>query len=325
MRLLRWVGWSALLLALLMAAAALWYRQASQPLHEGKLAVPGLDSPAKVQRDEQGIPTIVAAGERDAAFALGFVHAQDRLWQMEFNRRLAAGRLAEVLGPSALPTDQFLRTLGVHRVAQKIYQSLDAEHRALADAYVGGVNAYLATRSGPLPPEFLLTRAPAPEPWTPADSVAWSLMMAWDLASYSMRMELRRLRLAQNFTRAEIDDFYPPLPGEAPPAAADYVEMYRLLGALKSGSTNHERTCWPRSRRPASAKAKVWARITGCWPVGARSAASRCSRMIRTLVSPRPRSGTSPHCRLQGWTSSARRCPACRASCWGGTRMSPGA
>ena len=66
MRLLRWVGWSALLLALLMAAAALWYGQASQPLHEGKLTVPGLDSPAKVQRDQQGIPTIVAAGERDA-------------------------------------------------------------------------------------------------------------------------------------------------------------------------------------------------------------------------------------------------------------------
>jgi penicillin amidase len=234
MRLLRWVGWSALLLALLVAAAALWYRQASQPLLEGRLDVPGLASSTKVRRDAQGIPTIVASNERDAAFALGFVHAQDRLWQMEFNRRLAAGRLAEVLGPSALPTDQFLRTLGVHRVAEKIYESLDAEHRALVDAYVGGINAYLATRTGPLPPEFLLTRAPAPEPWDPADSVAWSLMMAWDLASYAMRMELRRLRLAQIFTRAEIDDFYPPLPGEAPPAAADYVEMYRLLGALKS-------------------------------------------------------------------------------------------
>ncbi len=234
MRLLRWMGWSALLLALLMTAAALWYRQSSQPLHEGKLTVPGLDSPVKVRRDEQGIPTIVALSERDAAFALGFVHAQDRLWQIEFNRRLASGRLAEVLGPSALPTDQFLRTLGVHRAAQKIYESLDAEHRALVDAYVGGINAYLTSRTGPLPPEFLLTRAPAPDPWVPADSVAWSLMMAWDLASYSMRMELRRLRLAQTFTRAEIDDFYPPLQGEPPPAVADYVEMYRLLGALKS-------------------------------------------------------------------------------------------
>jgi len=118
MRLLRWLGWSALLLALLLAAAALWYRQASQPLHEGKLVVPWLDSPVKVRRDAQGVPTIVASTERDAAFALGFVHAQDRLWQMEFNRRLAAGRLAEVLGPSALPTDQFLRTLGVSRCAE---------------------------------------------------------------------------------------------------------------------------------------------------------------------------------------------------------------
>ena len=234
MRFLRWLGWGALLLVLLLTAVALWYRQSSQPLHEGKLAVAGLDSSVKIRRDEQGIPTIVASSERDAAFALGLVHAQDRLWQIEFNRRLASGRLAEVLGPSALPTDQFLRTLGVHRAAQKIYESLDAEHRALVDAYVGGINAYLTSRTGPLPPEFLLTRAPAPEPWAPADSVAWSLMMAWDLASYSMRMELRRLRLAQTFTRAEIDDFYPPLQGQTPPAVADYVEMYRLLGARKS-------------------------------------------------------------------------------------------
>jgi penicillin amidase len=161
---------------------------------------------------------------------------------MEFNRRLAAGRLAEVLGASALPTDRFLRTLGVHRAAQRIYASLDDEHRALMDAYVDGVNAWLAVRSGPLPPEFVLTRAPAPEPWTAADSIAWSLMMAWDLASYSMRMELRRLRLAQRFTRAEIDDFYPPLTGEAPPATADYVELYRLLGAHRTAGNANVRT-----------------------------------------------------------------------------------
>lgn len=234
MRTLRIAGYATLLLLIGLVALLLWYRQASRPVHEGTLSVPGLAAPAKVRRDEQGIPAIVAASERDAAFVLGFVHAQDRLWQIEFNRRLAAGRLAEVLGPSALPTDQFLRTLGVHRVAQRIYESLDAEHRALVDAYAGGINAYLTARGGPLPPEFLLTRAPPPEPWTAADSVAWSLMMAWDLASYSMRMELRRLRLAQSFTRAEIDDFYPPLTGEAPAATADYVEMYRVLGALKA-------------------------------------------------------------------------------------------
>ena len=234
MRVVRWIGWGGLTLGLLVFTGLLWYRQASQPIHEGTVRVEGIAGRVDVRRDEQGIPTIVASSEHDANFALGYSHAQDRLWQMEFNRRLAAGRLAEILGASALPTDQFLRTLGVHLAAQRIYDALDAEHRGLIDAYVNGVNAYLATRSGPLPPEFLLTRAPAPAPWTAADSVAWSLMMAWDLASYSMRMELRRLRLAQQFSRAEIDDIYPPLPGEAAPATADYVEIYRLLGALNT-------------------------------------------------------------------------------------------
>ena len=98
-----------------------------------------------------------------------------------------------------------------------------------------GVNAYLSKRGGPLPPEFFLTRAPKPEPWTPADSIGWSLMMAWDLARYSYSRELRRLQLAQRFSVAEINDFYPPYPGDAPPATADYAEMYRLLG-LKAAS-----------------------------------------------------------------------------------------
>jgi penicillin amidase len=124
--------------------------------------------------------------------------------------------------------------LGVYRAAQRIYDSYDAEQRALVDAYVAGVNAFLATRSGPLPPEFLLTGTASPSPWTPADSISWSLMMAWDLSAHGMRMELRRLQLAQTFTRAEIDDSYPPLPGDPPPTEADYVEMYRVIGALRA-------------------------------------------------------------------------------------------
>lgn len=240
MRVKRWLGWMAwlaLAAVVLLAAALLWYRQASQPLHEGTLRVTGLHAPVDIRRDAYGIPTIEAKTERDAYFALGFVHAQDRLWQMEFNRRLAAGRLAEVLGASALPTDQFLRTLGVRRAAQRAYDALDDEHRALIDAYVAGVNAQHAARSGPLPPEFLLTRAAAPEPWTPADCIAWSLMMAWDLASNAMRMELRRLRLAPIFSGAEIADIYLPQSGAAP-GNADFVDMYRLLGLLAPTATS---------------------------------------------------------------------------------------
>ncbi len=236
MRALRPLGFAALLLMVAVLGLLLWYRQVSLPLHEGTLIVHGLDQTARIERDTNGIPNIVGASEHDVSFALGFAQAQDRLWQMEFNRRLAAGRLSEILGRPALATDQFLRTVGVHRTAQRIYEALDADSRALLDAYVAGVNAYMTTRRGPLPPEFLLTGAPAPMPWTAADSVAWSLMMAWDLASYSMRMELRRLRLSQQMTMTEINDFFPPLPDAAAPLTGDYVEIYRLLG-LRNANT----------------------------------------------------------------------------------------
>jgi penicillin amidase len=226
---MRIVGFAAALLLVAALATGLWYRQASQPLHEGVVHVPSLQRPLRIERDANGIPHVVAQSEPDAAFGLGYAHAQDRLWQMEINRRIAAGRLAEVLGPSALDTDKFLRTLGIRRAAEHIHANMDAESRSLAESYAAGVNAFLATRSGPLPPEFLLTRAPAPEPWTVVDSVGWSLIMAWDLARYSHTMELRRLELAQRFTLAELTDIYPPLDGEAP-ETADFVELYRLMG-----------------------------------------------------------------------------------------------
>ena len=235
---MRIAGFLALLVAVALLAFGLWYRQASLPIHEGTYLVSGLQQAVRIDRDEDhGIPNIVAANERDATFALGYVHAQDRLWQMEMNRRIAAGRLAEVLGEPALDTDKFLRTIGIARTAQSIYQNLDAEHRDLLEAYAAGVNAYLSKRGGPLPPEFYLTRAPKPEPWTPADSVGWSLMMAWDLARYSYSRELRRLQLAHRFSVAEINDFYPPYPGDAPPVTADYAEMYRLLGIKATSVT----------------------------------------------------------------------------------------
>lgn len=235
----RWPRRIALFLIALIALAAgglAWYRQASLPVHEGSRSVPGLAAPVSIVRDAHAVPSIRAETEADALFALGYVHAQDRLWQIEFNRRIAQGRLAEILGPGALDTDRFLRTLGVHRAAQSIAANLDAETRALLDAYAAGVNAYLTTRTEALPPEFVLARAPAPEPWTAADSIAWSLMMAWDL-SRSYLNELARLRLAAKLTRAEIDEFRPPYPGDAPLPVADYVELYRVLGLAHGGAT----------------------------------------------------------------------------------------
>ncbi|HEY8609505.1 MAG TPA: penicillin acylase family protein [Noviherbaspirillum sp.] len=217
-----------LAVALAAAAALLWYRAASQPQVDGRMTVAGLRGPVEIVRDAEGIPHIYAGSTEDAWHALGFVHAQDRLWQLEMNRRIAAGRMAEILGPNAVDADRFLRTLGVRRNAERILGKLAPETRAALDAYTRGVNAYLSSRKGPLPPEFLLTGAPAPEPWQPADSVSWQTMMAWDLGA-NWTQELLRMRLAQRLSLDQINEFLPPYPGDAVLRTRDYTRLYREL------------------------------------------------------------------------------------------------
>ena len=223
---------SALLLLILLAVAAgyIWLRQ-SLPQLDGGITLSGLKAPVDVVRDRYGVPHIYAGNVTDAYFALGFVHAQDRLWQMEMNRRIASGRLSEALGPAALNADKFLRTLGVRRVAEATLKVLNAQTRSVLDAYAAGVNAFLAQRTGPLPPEFLLTGV-RPEPWQSADSVAWVKMMAWDLGA-NWRTELLRLRLAKKLSTAQIGEFLPPYPGDAPLKIANYAALYRQLDASK--------------------------------------------------------------------------------------------
>src|SRR5688500_13546574 len=213
-------------LAILVVAATggcLYLRQ-SLPAWQGEIEVPGLTAPVEILRDRFGVPHIFAQSERDAHFALGFVHAQDRLWQMEMNRRIGAGRLAEALGPGGLETDRFLRTLGVRRAAQASLAHLDADTRGHLDAYAAGVNAFLATQPV-LPPEFFIAHVSF-EAWQPVDSLTWLKMMAWDLGG-NWRNELLRMRLAQRLPMARIHEFLPPYPGDAPTEMRDLRELYR--------------------------------------------------------------------------------------------------
>jgi len=211
------------------AGVVLWFRQAGLPEHEGTLHAAKLSRPVRIARDEVGVPTIVAQSEADALFALGFVHAQDRLWQMELQRRIGQGRLAELLGPRAVDTDRALRTLGIYRRAQSMAAELDVETAVLLRAYCNGINAYLDQLRGPLPAEFFLLRASRPLHWSPADVLTWTLIMSWDLSSHGMRNELERLRLSARFDKSEIDDLLPSW-DPAAPSVADYVRMYRDLG-----------------------------------------------------------------------------------------------
>ena len=215
-------------LLLLLAGLFFLYRSASLPRMSGALRMAGLQATVDIVRDAEGVPHIYAKSAHDAYFALGVAHAQDRLWQMEMNRRIAAGRVAEILGPKALDTDRFLRTLGIRRNAEAILRNLAPDARAALDAYAEGVNRYLEGRSGPLPPEFLLAGAPAPAPWEPADSIAWMTMMAWDLGA-NWTQELLRMRMAQRLDMAHIQSFLPPYPGDAPLHTRDYTSLYRSL------------------------------------------------------------------------------------------------
>jgi penicillin amidase len=139
--------------------------------------------------------------------------------------------MAEILGPGALGTDRFLRTLGVRRNAERILPNLSPQARAALESYARGVNAYLATRTGPLPPEFLITGAPSPAPWHPTDSLGWQTMMAWDLSG-NWSQELLRMRLAQRFSLSQINELLPPYPGDPIVDTQDYTVAYRGLSEL---------------------------------------------------------------------------------------------
>ena len=212
-----------LLLLCLAALGAYALLRLSLPKTEGELALLGLGAQVEVLRDRHGIPHIYAASLEDAHFALGFAHAQDRLWQMEMNRRLGSGTLAEVLGAAALDADRFMRTLGLRRVAAENLRRYDEETRRHLDAYAAGVNAFIGgTRV--LPPEFWLLGV-SPQPWSALDSIVWTKVMALDLGN-NWRSELLRIRLSQTLPLERIQEFLAPYPGDATPKLPDLKALY---------------------------------------------------------------------------------------------------
>ncbi|MEX0809311.1 MAG: penicillin acylase family protein [Dongiaceae bacterium] len=206
-RILLWslVGF-ILLLGALAATGYLWLRT-SLPQTEGEIALTGIGAPVSIGRDAHGIVTIRAANDEDAYFALGFAHAQDRLFQMEFTRRLGSGRLSEVLGTATLETDRFMRTMGFRRLAEAQLPLLSPGLRDALDAYTNGVNAYLESHDGAWPPEFHALFL-EPEPWQPADSLIWGRLMALQLSD-NWRSEYLRAGLAAILSAEQLEYLWP--------------------------------------------------------------------------------------------------------------------
>ncbi|MFE2284460.1 penicillin acylase family protein [Streptomyces sp. NPDC059443] len=188
----------------------------SFPQTTGSLKVPGLTAAVDVKRDAHGIPQLYADTDEDLFRAQGFVHAQDRFWEMDVRRHMTSGRLSEMFGAGQVETDAFLRTLGWRQVAQQEYDTkLSPETKKNLQAYADGVNAYLKGKSGKdLSVEHAALKLSddyQPEQWTPVDSVAWLKAMAWDLRG-NMQDEIDRALMTGKLSPAQIDDLYPPYP-----------------------------------------------------------------------------------------------------------------
>jgi penicillin amidase len=200
---------AVLVVVALAAAGGRHYLRRSLPQIDGTITVAGASAPIDIVRDADAIPHIFASTKADALFGLGYVHAQDRLWQMELQRRIGFGRLSEVLGAAALPQDRFLRTVGFGRAAKSAWDATPPWAKQQIESYVAGVNAFIATHHGAgLPPEFTLLRF-EPEPFTGPDVLAWVKMMAWDLSA-NYAFELLRHDLANAVGAERLAQLMPP-------------------------------------------------------------------------------------------------------------------
>ncbi|MBV7333558.1 penicillin acylase family protein [Chloroflexi bacterium TSY] len=245
------IFFSIVIVILILVGGGWLYLRSSLPQTSGSISIDGLDGTVDIIRDEDGVPHIFATTDHDAFFALGYVHAQDRMWQMEFQRRVGAGRLSEILGEQTLKIDQFLRTVGVYRAAQAAWPALNAQAQDTLDAYASGVNSWLK-QNHTLPVEFLVLGV-EPEPWTVFDSLVWVKMMAWDLGG-DYDEELLRLKLGQILGPERANDLLQPYPVDginilaqtrsADPLVATVLEIDTILqrdfhlGGIDVGSNN---------------------------------------------------------------------------------------
>jgi penicillin amidase len=221
-------------LILVAAGAGFFWMARSLPPVSGSMTLQGLSGPVTISRDENGVPHIAGSTMEDVFTGLGFVHAQDRLWQMEVSRIAAQGRLSEMFGEPTIESDIWLRSMGIYEASKESYEALPKAGQDALKAYAAGVNAWTGREgrlfASKLPPEFVIL-GHEPEPWEPAHTIAAIKMMSVTLGANS-RFEMYRLSFARmGLTSEEINDLLPPGPTDNPPPLPD---LRQLLG-LESG------------------------------------------------------------------------------------------
>lgn len=208
------------------------YLNASLPLTEGEVAATGIESPVAIVRDQFGVPYIEAESEADAYYAMGFVHAQDRLWQLELQRRVAKGRLSEIFGKTFVSQDAWFRTLGLYGAASSSRQALSERSRRALDAYSAGINDWI-NQGHTLPVEFSAYGI-TPEPWTAEDSLAWIKVFALDLSG-NFNSEIERFLTVQYMSPEQGSFLHAGYPEDAPKTLNQDagIVLGKLLGLRK--------------------------------------------------------------------------------------------
>jgi penicillin amidase len=216
---------------LLLAGAATfgWMLYRTLPPRNLTAAIPGLSAPVRIDLDSNGIPRIRANTAEDGAAALGFMHARDRMFQMDMGRRVASGRLSEIAGSATLRLDRTMRVLGLRRAAEVELQALKPTTRALLDAYARGVNAWIALQGRFAAPEFIVLGTP--EPWTAVDSLLWGKTMDLYLSG-NWRQELARAALLPKLSPEQIRALWPAQDTTPSPQAAIGAAAARLAAAI---------------------------------------------------------------------------------------------
>lgn len=226
-KVLRIIGLVLLVLIIVAAAGGAWFLRRPWPQVDGQITAAGLSAPAQIIRDKWGVPHIYADNDHDLFFAQGYAHAQDRLWQMEMNRRTGTGTLSAALGAGLLETDQLIRTMGWPQAAQKDWEALDDDSRAILTAYSEGVNAYIETHGDRLPLDFTILGI-KPRPWTPIDTLAWGKVLMYSLGG-NYRLELLRAQMiaekGAQVTQELLPPYGPDMPLIIPPEAQGYRDF----------------------------------------------------------------------------------------------------
>lgn len=200
-----------------LAGGGFIYYKSRSPL-EGKVALKGLQGKVIVTRDQYGVAHIDAKkSDLDAFFALGYVHAQDRFWQMEFNRRVAQGTLSEIMGDRTVKADEYLRTWGFYKAAEASWPALSPKTQKILQSYTDGVNAYIAQKHFPLQLTILRDK---PKPWTVIDSLSWQKVLAWDLQNV-WKAKIKNYLVEKKLGNNQIPVLFPAYPKDAPIVLSD--------------------------------------------------------------------------------------------------------